>query len=165
MFIARSDSTSLCLIISFLSIIFLTKGFLISLRRGWSAGINTNDRKLFSLCNILHVMRTFDSRSGTVMGLSNGFGNIAGIIVPLVKEKLVGSPATCVDLIHRWGKHLEHISKHNIFVLDGELCLPYLLLFTGWWPSSSSCLGVGRCRTLTRRSTRRNIVFFINIFC
>jgi len=42
------------------------------------------------------------NRSGTVMGLSNGFGSIAGIFVPMVKENLVGSPATCSDLIHRW---------------------------------------------------------------
>lgn len=42
------------------------------------------------------------NRSGTVMGLSNGFGSIAGIIVPPVKEALVGSPSTCADLINRW---------------------------------------------------------------
>ena len=35
------------------------------------------------------------------MGLTNGFGSVAGIFVPLVKEKIVGSPTTCVDLIHR----------------------------------------------------------------
>ena len=36
------------------------------------------------------------------MGLTNGFGSVAGIFVPLVKEKIVGSPTACVDLIHRW---------------------------------------------------------------
>ena len=36
------------------------------------------------------------------MGLSNGFGSVAGIFVPMVKEMLVGSPTTCEDLIHRF---------------------------------------------------------------
>lgn len=35
------------------------------------------------------------------MGLSNGFGNLAGIFIPMVKESLVGSPDTCSQLVSR----------------------------------------------------------------
>jgi len=42
------------------------------------------------------------NRSGTVMGLSNGFGSIAGIFIPLVKDWIVGAPATCQEMIRRW---------------------------------------------------------------
>ena len=41
------------------------------------------------------------ARSGTVMGLSNGFGSIAGIFIPLVKDWIVGSPPSCEELIRR----------------------------------------------------------------
>ncbi|XP_023342681.1 putative inorganic phosphate cotransporter isoform X2 [Eurytemora carolleeae] len=42
------------------------------------------------------------NRAGTIMGLTNGFGSIAGIFVPLVKSAIVKSPADCAELISRW---------------------------------------------------------------
>ena len=39
------------------------------------------------------------------MGLSNGFGSIAGIFIPLVKDWIVGSPPSCEELIRRFDKH------------------------------------------------------------
>ena len=38
-------------------------------------------------------------RAGTVMGLSNGFGAIAGIIVPLGKHSIVKSQAVSFSLV------------------------------------------------------------------
>ena len=41
------------------------------------------------------------SRSGLVMGLGNGFGALAGIFIPLTKDWIVGSPATCDEMVWR----------------------------------------------------------------
>ena len=35
------------------------------------------------------------------MGLSNGFGSIAGIFIPLTKDWIVGSPDTCDQMVQR----------------------------------------------------------------
>jgi len=42
------------------------------------------------------------NRAGSIMGLTNGFGSSAGILVPLVKSGIVGEPISCDQLIKRW---------------------------------------------------------------
>ena len=74
------------------------------------------------------------------MGLTNGFGSVAGIFVPLVKEKIVGSPTTCVDLIHRLAISL---FASNIYFLktqvENHVCHPCSNLWGGGNPLCNLC--------------------------
>ena len=65
------------------------------------ADIRVNTLCIFTYLRILIRNVNLFSRSGLVMGLGNGFGALAGIFIPLTKDWIVGSPATCDEMVRR----------------------------------------------------------------